>query len=421
MTVSSGSSSKTTFEAHNFTFKACSTVRLDAPFCKLYFQDFHWQVIFAIEITKIMATILKQPTVLSFSSTMDDIVIKTTGTKIDLVLQATHGTTTEVLLDETYYPDDDGTITIGQPGDILTPWCRRYGSVDVVAKITEHIGNGKDESDADYSETETDSTVNIGTVLFANADPQVTASWFVENHFLTVLNGEKITAFGRTECLSAYGASTLSVTARVLNTTTDEITSIALTLNPANTTGSIYDYNVSPQKIFDLMAGTNEQQLLSYTCEAGKRHQSYRVITDDVPPAPCFVFQNSFGCWEYIYCTGTHSRSSKYTRSAAIIGGLKRNYNIEEERDFKAQTGWLNEAMADWAGELFLSQSIYLYVGGKMGKEVLINGDEKVEINNEDDNMPSFEFTWNYAQEQHNVMDAERQRIFDATFDYTFN
>lgn len=34
--------------------------------------------------------------------------------------------------------------------------------------------------------------------------------------------------------------------------------------------------------------------------------------------------------------------------------------------------------------------------------------------------MPSFEFTWQYSQKLHNIMDVERERVFDATFDYTF-
>ncbi|MCH3994149.1 MAG: hypothetical protein LKE54_03690 [Prevotella sp.] len=367
-----------------------------------------------------MATIIKQPTNLSFSSTIDDLVLKTDAEMVDLVVDITHGTTTEVLLSETYYPDEDGNVTLSQIGDLVEPWVRKYGSVTMQISVSEHIGNGKDVTAPDYSETIKNSAIDIGTILFAAVDPQVSAEWFCSHHFLTILEGEKLTSMIRTECLSAYDASTLAVTATLHNITDNTFQELNGTLTPANTSGMVYDYNVSPKNIFDLVGGTSDYVLTSYVCTAGERTQSYRVIEDQIPPAPALVFLNSFGCWEYLYCTGTHSKDSKYTRSTAVIGGLRRNYNIEEDRQFKALTGWLNEAMADWADDLFRSQHVYLYTGGKMGKEIVIT-DSKSEISNEDDNLPVFEFTWGYAQKQHNVMDAEKLRIFDSTFDYTFN
>ena len=142
---------------------------------------------------------------------------------------------------------------------------------------------------------------------------------------------------------------------------------------------------------------------------------------EKVPPAPSLAFLNSFGCWEYIHCTGTHKKSSKFTYSTAVIGEKTRNYAIQEQRQLTANTGSLSYAMAEWADELFRSQQVYLYTGGKMGKEVVVS-DVKDEVTNEDDNMPSYEFTWMYAQKLHNVIDTEtkRLRVFDGTFDYTF-
>ena len=62
-----------------------------------------------------------------------------------------------------------------------------------------------------------------------------------------------------------------------------------------------------------------------------------------------------------------------------------------------------------------------LWVGDGPGREVVVS-DSKSEITNEDDNMPAFEFTYTYAQRIHNVMEPTRAgRIFDNTFDHTFN
>ena len=77
--------------------------------------------------------------------------------------------------------------------------------------------------------------------------------------------------------------------------------------------------------------------------------------------------------------------------------------------------------MADWADDLFRSDSVYLWVDGTLGREVVLS-DSKSEITNEEDHMPAFEFSYTYAQRIHNVMQPGRVgRIFDHTFDHTFN
>lgn len=355
-------------------------------------------------------TIISQPSSLSFTGTMPDLVLKTTLSRTTVVVSITYSGGTAELLSETYWPDSDGLVTLSSLGELLDPYCRQYGSVTVKVEAAEY--------DAAATAAAATLSVDLGTVLFGDVDPQMNAADFCSEHFLTVLNGEKITAIGRTECLSAYDVQTLAVSV-VLYDGGKTVTK-GITLSPVNNANQVYDFNVSPQYIYDLAGGTTEQ-LVGYTATAGQRSQSYRVITDEVPPAPALVFLNSFGCWEYIYCTGTHSKDSKYTRSSAMIGRRRRNYKIVESREFKALTGWLNQAMADWADDLFRSQSVFLYTDGKAGKEIIIT-DSKSEITSEDDNMPSFEFTWSYAQKLHNVMDAqmERVRVFDNTFDYTF-
>ena len=55
------------------------------------------------------------------------------------------------------------------------------------------------------------------------------------------------------------------------------------------------------------------------------------------------------------------------------------------------------------------------------GKEVVLS-DSKSDRTNEDDHMPRFTFSYQYAQRIHNVLQMDRVgRIFDNTFDHTFN
>ena len=170
------------------------------------------------------------------------------------------------------------------------------------------------------------------------------------------------------------------------------------------------------------------KQLTAYTVTAGSRRQRFEMDLSEPDCAPILEFYNSFGVWEYIYCTGTHQVSPDYKRSAARIGGMLRNYRIEETRTFKADTGIMNTAMAAWADELFRSPEVYVVnvIDGSVtssdgGKEVVIT-DSKSENSNDDDHMPRFSFSYQYAQRIHNVLQMNRVgRIFDNTFDHTFN
>lgn len=357
-----------------------------------------------------MATIISQPGPLSFTGTMENLVLKSPSAQVRVAIKVTSAYGTHEVLNEVYYPDKSSTVTIYHPGDLCEPYARQYGSVTAAASVYDITADGVQTAALD---------VDLGTVLFGNVDPQTDASTFCEHHFLTILMGPKTTVLGRKECLSAYDAGDLTVTAYIKKG--GDITSVSGFLSPINTTGKVNDYNVSPDNIREVLQLSDGQQLLQYSCQAGVRRQTYDMVMEKVPPAPSLAFLNSFGCWEYIHCTGTHKKSSKFTYSTAVVGDKTRNYDIREQRQLTANTGSLNYAMAEWADELFRSQQVYLCTGGKMGKEVVVS-DVKDEVTNEDDNMPSYEFTWMYAQKLHNVIDTEtkRLRVFDGTFDYTF-
>lgn len=357
-----------------------------------------------------MATIISHPGPLSFTGTMENLVLKSPSAQVRVAIKVTSAYGTHEVLNEVYYPDESSSVTIYHPGDLCEPYARQYGSVTATASVYDITADGVQAAALD---------VDLGTVLFGNVDPQTDASTFCEHHFLTILMGPKTTALGRKECLSAYDAGDLTVTAYIKKG--GDITSVSGSLSPISTTGKVNDYNVSPDNIREVLQLSDGQQLLQYSCQAGVRRQTYDMVIEKVPPAPSLAFLNSFGCWEYIHCTGTHKKSSKFTYSTAVVGDKTRNYAIQEQRQLTANTGSLSYAMAEWADELFRSQQVYLYTGGKMGKEVVVS-DVKDEVTNEDDNMPSYEFTWMYAQKLHNVIDTEtkRLRVFDGTFDYTF-
>ena len=329
-----------------------------------------------------------------FTSGMPDVIIPGTDGTPQLVTVTCDG---EQLLQESLWPINN-TITLSDLGELLEPYARKQ----LVCSVS--ISAGSSSSDC--------------TVLYAMADVGISAQEFYSGYFLTILMGTKITARGRRELLWYYGSGSASVVAEYDDGSTASFAA------PTAGYGVAYTcIDVSPGNF--VSAG---KQLTAYTVTAGSRRQRFEMDLSEPDCAPILEFYNSFGVWEYIYCTGTHQVSPDYKRSAARIGGMLRNYRIEETRTFKADTGIMNTAMAAWADELFRSPEVYVVnvIDGSVtssdgGKEVVIT-DSKSENSNDDDHMPRFSFSYQYAQRIHNVLQMNRVgRIFDNTFDHTFN
>ena len=132
------------------------------------------------------------------------------------------------------------------------------------------------------------------------------------------------------------------------------------------------------------------------------------------------MFTNSFGCQETFYCTGTHEVDPQFSRSASLIGGKYRNYLIDENRVFSANTGVLNVPMSMWADDLFRSREVYLLEDNIPGKEITITESDSKRTNDYEA-MYIYTFKYRYAQRNHNILHLPKSgRIFDFTFDNTF-
>lgn len=332
-----------------------------------------------------------------FSSQFPDVLISNVGDSA-VVTVTIDG---EQVLQETLYPGSTG-IVLEDMRSLVEPYARQQ--LTVVVNITASCQSGRSY----------EATVRV---LYAAADmgDDVTASEFYSRHFLTTLMGPKLTAVGRMEKLSYFGTGTASVTAVYDDGTTQVFSAVA--------TGGNTEYtriDVSPDQY--VAAG---KQLVEYRVVAGDRQQDFIVQPETLDCAPILCFVNSFGVEELLYCTGLHQVSPEYKRSQARLGRFTRTYKLEEIRHFKADTGVLNQAMADWVDEVLRSDEIRVcnFYNGQVrpGKEVVIT-DSKSDRSNDDAELPRITFTYEYAQRNHNVLQLYREgRIFDNTFDDTFN
>jgi len=331
-----------------------------------------------------------------FSCSIPDVTFGTTE-KAHVVITID----SETVYDEWLYPVN-GAVTLEDLCELVTPYARQRQTVALsIAAATEDGTQLLSES---------------ALVTYCQADfGDETAEDFLTNHFLSILMGTKTTAPGRLELLSMGGTETPTCTARYSDGTT------ATFPVSAEQTGTYYKtLNVSPDNFI-----TAGKTLTGYTIAAGSRTQDYEIDLTQPDCAPILVFVNSFGLDELAYCTGIHKVDPSYKRSTAYVGKLQRNYKIDETRAFKADTGPLTTAMANWWDDVFRSDSVRIvnfYDGNpNVGKDLLIT-DSKSAYTNDDAEIPRFTFTYQYAQRNHNVVQLLRAgRIFDNTFDNTFN
>ena len=341
-----------------------------------------------------------------FTSDMPDVAVSVpSGAVKSHVVMSCNG---ETFFDELLWPSD-GIITLRELGELMEPLAQSHL---VVSLTIQAQGMTEDNTEVGAPESST------STVLFSRADVGTSAAEFYTSHFLSILQGDKVTSHGRLEYLWYYGQGDATVTAEYDDGTTGFFAALK-----SGGTSAYTQLDVSPD-----FYEVNGKQLVAYTVRAGNRTQRFVMDLDCPDCAPILEFYNSFGVWELIYCTGTHKVSPEYKRSSARFGGKLRNYRIEETRTFKADTGVLTMAMAAWADDLFRSDLVYVVnvVNGQVtnldgGKEVVIT-DSKSELSNDDDELPRFTFSYRYAQRIQNVLQMNRVgRIFDNTFDHTFN
>lgn len=334
-----------------------------------------------------------------FSCSIPDMTIMIDGSYADIQV-----TIPDVIFSERMYPFGS-VISLDDLGGLLTAYARQQLVLNVTISVSEKDSSG----------TEVATKTFAFTVLYSECDVDTTAESFYNSHFLSILMGPKETAMGRLEYLHYYGSDSATATAYYDDGSEAQI---AVTVVGGNDNYRTCD--VSPARFAS--AG---KTLVSYVVKAGSRSQTYNVRPEVLDCAPILIFSNSFGVQELIYCTGTHEVDPKFERSSARFGKMKRNYDIRETRTFKADTGVLTWAMADWLDDLFRSKEVYvlnIYNGvPTVGREVTLT-DSKSVRSNEDDELPRFTFSYEYAQRNHNVLDSHRAgRIFDNTFDFTFN
>lgn len=334
----------------------------------------------------------------TFSTKLDKLVFSTSDDYVDVTITADG---LEILA-ERYVPDASGNVTLYDIDTLLLPYLIQQLVSTVVIEWT--TGDSTDDRQL--------------TVIYTSAVIQETSYDFYTTHFLTHCT-EKVTALGRKEVLYFFVDRldfNHTVTA-YYSDGTSATTTVPTTATVANTIATL---DVSPS----IFTAANKT-LVSYHVAVGSRVMDFS-LTPAVPTAPALLFRNSFGCEETIYCVGTQTLEPKYDYTAASVENKFKNVGVQEVKNFAAYTGVLTIPMSNWADDLFRSTSVFLFTVNQQtgvvtrGREVTITEAKSVR-SNESEFLPNFYFEYRYAQNNHNIFDKTvAGRIFDDTFDYTF-
>lgn len=341
-----------------------------------------------------------------FSASIPDVVITMTGYRLATVMRiSTDGKTWKEIYSEHLFPVD-GTVKIADLPTLIKPFARQSLILQLKIEMTEEFTD---------STPSTTNNQSCQIVYCAAEIDDTTCADFTDNYFLSILMGTKTTSLGRLEYLHYTGKDAATATCTYSDGTQK---SFALTAIGGNDNYTTID--VSPSQF--VVAG---KTLVSFYVTAGSRRQDYLIDLDNPDCAPILIFVNSFGVEELLYCTGVLTKSPSIKYETAYVESKETNIKITETRTFKADTGPLSAAEAEWFGDLLRSDYIRVLTikNGKLkiSREVVIS-EQKSDQTNEDDEIFRFTFSYHYAQLNHNVVEMYRAgRIFDNTFDYTFN
>lgn len=242
------------------------------------------------------------------------------------------------------------------------------------------------------------------------------AADFLSGHFLSSVMSGRDTALGRKEMVTLLSPSgTVDVVAACVYADGGTATLHSATLASGLAAGVIHEVDVSPSLLVDDELGT----LVQYTVNAGERLMTYRV-SPTATSRCAMLMRNDFGAWEPCYFEGMTEVSPDITREFVQVGGVQRPLTIDEQENFKSYTAPLRPGEVQLMRALARSTEIMLLENGVTTDGVVISGQE-VKYTDDDGHLPSMTFTWHRASRLSKLNVPVIPRLFDATFDETFN
>lgn len=185
-----------------------------------------------------------------------------------------------------------------------------------------------------------------------------------------------------------------------------------------NVEGGLFYLDASPQMLTAPRGNHAAWALVSYDVKVGARTMRYRLMPQGMNLAPVtgIRYRNALGVDDTFYFFGAVTEKLKPTYSAAQIGGVTRNYRIEAQTGWEAQTGPMTRGMERLLHDVAVARRAWLLADGE---EITLTGCE-IKQSNEWGIAPTAAVSWREAGEGQRLMAPTGVRTFDGSFDEAF-
>lgn len=185
-----------------------------------------------------------------------------------------------------------------------------------------------------------------------------------------------------------------------------------------NVEGGVFYLDASPQMLTAPRGNQAAWALVSYEVKVGARTMRYRLMPQGMNLAPVtgIRYRNALGVDDTFYFFGAVTEKLKPTYSAAQIGGVTRNYRIEAQTEWEAQTGPMTRGMERLLHDVAVARRAWLLADGE---EITLMGCE-IKQSNEWGITPTATVSWREAGEGQRLMAPTGVRTFDGSFDEAF-
>lgn len=310
-----------------------------------------------------MAAIIQKPDALSLSGNLKKFILSS-GTVITFQLK--EGTTT--LLDATYEPGGDGRVTIDVRDIVesrlsyLISHENFYSQANIVKSFTVII----------------DGVENTFRAIRAGvADLGDTPGNWLSVNFLTWQPVNKQVTYYSPEWITYYApiASVMKLKA-YFNDGTDQVITLGSMI-----AGNAYSANVQYAVVSGLLGQLYPQHYEVYVESESGTRLSYiqRYLYSEVKSEQeqWFMFENSLGGLDTIRAYGDTDFNGEHEHKIAKSGDVSLEYDVDTERLYNKNTGYLNEYERKWLLDFFPSRAKYIYTAGALRAIVVSESDVK--------------------------------------------
>jgi hypothetical protein len=328
-----------------------------------------------------MAGVLNKPDALNLSGNMNQFLLSSTDL-ISFILKKGNQT----LLEQSYEPGPDLMVRIdlkevieGQLSYNLDAGSLFYVQPNLAETFTAVIDG------TEY---------NFRVVRGGVANLADTASNWLKLHFLTWQPRVKPVTYYSPEWLTYYAVE--ECTAKLKATYPDKSTKV-ISLGTC-----VADHATTMNLQYSVIAGKLGNTYPSYyevwIERSGTKLSESQVyafsdpISDD---EQWYLFENSLGGLDTFRATGTNSLNAEHEHNIAEFGDVREEYQVDTERKYVKNTGYLDEYSRRWLLDFFPSRAKYIYESTAIRK-IVVTESNATYISNE---LPSsYTFTWQLAE-----------------------